>query len=98
VIADGLRLAVGTFTAIPVRPPTRVDRTVARTAMLFAPLACLPIGLAAALVGLVGVRAGLPVLVTTVAPVTSRTGAEVHAASAKIAINDDKRRRFMAFP
>lgn len=61
---DGLRLAVGTFTAIPVRPPERIDRSVARTAMLVAPLACLPIGLAAGLVGAAGNWVGLPLLVT----------------------------------
>jgi adenosylcobinamide-GDP ribazoletransferase len=64
VIADGLRLAVGTFTAIPVRPPTRIDRSAARTAMLVAPLACVPIGLAAAAIGAAGGAAGLPLLVT----------------------------------
>ena len=64
MIADGLRLAVGTFTAVPVRAPARIDRSAARTAMLVAPLASLPIGVAAAMVGLVGGWAGLPLLVT----------------------------------
>ncbi|MET0863518.1 MAG: adenosylcobinamide-GDP ribazoletransferase [Nakamurella sp.] len=64
MIADGLRLAVGTFTAIPIGPPTRIDRHVARIAMLVAPFACLPIGIAAAAVGLVGDGVGLPMLVT----------------------------------
>lgn len=35
---DGVRLAVGTFTALRVPPPRRVDRGAAATAMLAAPL------------------------------------------------------------
>ena len=42
--ADGLRLSVGTLTAIPVAAPSRIDRDVARSAMILAPLAVLPIG------------------------------------------------------
>jgi adenosylcobinamide-GDP ribazoletransferase len=49
VIPDSLRLAVGTLTAVPVRPPRRVDRTVAGRALLWAPL----VGLALALLGAV---------------------------------------------
>jgi adenosylcobinamide-GDP ribazoletransferase len=49
-----------------VQPPIRIDRSVARTAMLIAPLACLPIGVGAALLGLAGRWLGLPVLVTAV--------------------------------
>lgn len=64
MITDGLRLAVGTFTAIPIKPPVRINRSVARTAMLVAPVACLPIGLGAAGVGLIGSWVGLPLLVT----------------------------------
>lgn len=41
--ADGWRLAVGTLTAIPVRPPSVVDAAVAGRAMLLAPLATLPL-------------------------------------------------------
>ncbi len=62
--ADGLRLAVGTFTAIPVPPPRRITRPTARAAMILAPLATLPIAAAAALVGAVGGWAGVPDLVT----------------------------------
>ena len=62
--ANGFRLAVGTLTAIPVPAPTTVDRSVARAAMLLATPAVLPIGLAAAAVGAVGVAIGLPELVT----------------------------------
>ncbi len=41
---DALRLAWGTLTALPTRPPSRVDREVARGAMLAAPLVGLPVG------------------------------------------------------
>lgn len=49
-LPDGLRLAVGTLTALRVPPPGRVDRAVARGAMLLAPIAVLPLGVAAAAV------------------------------------------------
>jgi adenosylcobinamide-GDP ribazoletransferase len=39
---DAWRLAVGTFTALPVEPPGRVDRAVLGRAMLLAPLTCAP--------------------------------------------------------
>jgi adenosylcobinamide-GDP ribazoletransferase len=45
------RLAVGTLTVIPVRPPAVVDRTVAGRAMLLAPVAVLPLAVAAAALG-----------------------------------------------
>ncbi len=61
---DGLRLAVGTFTAIPVPAPRRITRSTARAAMILAPLATLPIGVAAALVGALGGWARVPDLVT----------------------------------
>lgn len=41
---DGLRLALGTFTVLPVGPPRVVDRTAARLAMLTAPLVGLLLG------------------------------------------------------
>lgn len=41
---DAWRLATGTLTALPVRPPERVDRRTARGAMLLAPVAVLPLG------------------------------------------------------
>jgi adenosylcobinamide-GDP ribazoletransferase len=47
-MGDGLRLAVGTLTALPVRPPSHVDQRTARTAVLLAPPATLPLGLAVA--------------------------------------------------
>ncbi|RLV50422.1 adenosylcobinamide-GDP ribazoletransferase [Nocardioides mangrovicus] len=48
---DAWRLAVGTLTALPVRPPASVDRRTARGAMLLAPVAVLPLGVAVWLVG-----------------------------------------------
>ncbi|HET9658545.1 MAG TPA: hypothetical protein VFP72_24550, partial [Kineosporiaceae bacterium] len=41
VLVDGLRLALGTLTALPVRPPSAVDRVRARAGMLLAPLVAL---------------------------------------------------------
>jgi adenosylcobinamide-GDP ribazoletransferase len=49
-LTDGWRLAVGTLTAIPVRPPKRVDRDTAGLAMVLAPLAVLPLGILVALI------------------------------------------------
>jgi adenosylcobinamide-GDP ribazoletransferase len=51
---DAWRLAVGTLTAWPVRPPRAVDRTVAGRAMVLAPAAVLPLAAAAVLVALLG--------------------------------------------
>jgi len=64
VWADAWRLGLGTLTAVPVRPPTTVDRRRAGLAMLSAPLATLPLGLAAAAVIAIADRLGLPGLVT----------------------------------
>jgi adenosylcobinamide-GDP ribazoletransferase len=47
---DSWRLAIGTLTAIPVPAPRRVDRAVARDAMLLAPLVGLVLGALAATV------------------------------------------------
>ena len=44
---DGWRLAVGTLTVLPVRPPERVDADVARATALLAPLAFAPVALVA---------------------------------------------------
>lgn len=60
---DGWRLAVGMLTVVRVAPPRSVDRAVARAAMLLAPLAVLPLGLAVAAVGGLGQAAGVPPLV-----------------------------------
>ena len=47
-LGDGLRMAVGTLTAVRVPPPRRIDRRVAAVAMVCAPLAALVPGAAAA--------------------------------------------------
>ena len=64
VASDGLRLAVGTLTVVPVRPPRAVSPSVAGLAMAIAPLAALPV----AAVGVAAVYAGdalaLPPLLT----------------------------------
>lgn len=49
-LPDAWRLAVGTLTAIPVKPPGRVDRDTAGLAMVLAPLAVVPLGALVALV------------------------------------------------
>jgi len=64
---DAWLLATGTLTAVRVPPPGRVDRRVAGLAMLLAPLAVLPLGLAAAVVVLVAGGVGLPPLATAYA-------------------------------
>lgn len=61
--ADGARLALGTLTVVPVRPPGQVDRSVGGVAMTLAPLAALPLAAACGLtVWLAG--QGLPPLLT----------------------------------
>ncbi|NYF97138.1 adenosylcobinamide-GDP ribazoletransferase [Janibacter cremeus] len=57
-LGDGLRLAVGTFTRIPSGSVTLDDRT-ARTALLLAPVAVLPLALVAGVIA-AGVEVGLP--------------------------------------
>jgi adenosylcobinamide-GDP ribazoletransferase len=47
-VRDGWRLALGTLTALPVRPPSQVDARTARAAVLLAPLAAAPLGVAVA--------------------------------------------------
>jgi adenosylcobinamide-GDP ribazoletransferase len=56
---DAWRLAVGTLTAVPVAAPARVDALTAGRAMLLAPLAVVPLGVAVGLIGWLGARAGL---------------------------------------
>jgi len=58
-VGDGLRLAVGTLTAVPVPPPTRVDRAVAGRALLLAPVVGLVLALPAAALA-AGVHARVP--------------------------------------
>lgn len=67
-LRDGLRMAVGTLTALPVPPPGRIDRRVAGTAMLLAPIAGLVPGLAAAGVAwLAGAAGAGPLLAAALA-------------------------------
>lgn len=57
------RLAVGTLTVLPVRPPDGVDRVTAGRAMALAPVAVLPLALlAAALGGLAALTSWPPLL------------------------------------
>ena len=60
--ASAWRLAVGTLTVIPVRPPEAVDRTVAGRAMALAPLAVLPLAVVSAALGWLAGRTGWPPL------------------------------------
>jgi adenosylcobinamide-GDP ribazoletransferase len=53
-LRDAWRLALGTLTALPVRPPSHVDTSVAGRAALLAPLAAVPLGAGVALVLLCG--------------------------------------------
>ncbi len=64
ILRDAWLLATGTLTAVRVPPPARVDRSVTGWAMLLAPLAVAPLGLAAALVVLAGDWFDLPALAT----------------------------------
>lgn len=63
MLPDAWRLAVGTLTAVPVRPPRTVDRRRAGAAMVLAPLAALPLAVAVAVLGWAGHRLDLPPLV-----------------------------------
>lgn len=61
-LRDGWRLAFGTLTLIPVKPPVAVTREVAGVAMAVAPLAVLPVAAAASLVGALLALLGVPEL------------------------------------
>ena len=63
---DGLLLAVGTLTALPVPPPRAVGPAAARTAMALAPLVATVPGAAAALAVVLADAAGLGPLVAAV--------------------------------
>jgi adenosylcobinamide-GDP ribazoletransferase len=63
---DAARLAVGTLTVLPVAPPRRVDRRVAGVAMALAPLAALPLAVAAAGSVWLLVQLGAPSLLVAV--------------------------------
>lgn len=62
IARDAWLLATGTLTAVRVPPPARVDRPVAGLAMVLAPLAVLPLGVAAGALALLGSWLGLPPL------------------------------------
>jgi adenosylcobinamide-GDP ribazoletransferase len=60
--ADGARLALGTLTVLPVRPPSRVDRSVGGLAMALAPVAVLPIAAVCGIAVWLGDRGLAPLL------------------------------------
>lgn len=64
--SSGWRLAVGTLTVLPVRPPDVIDRATAGRAMLLAPLAVLPLAVAASGLGWLAGRTGWPALLSGV--------------------------------
>ncbi|MEU4521631.1 adenosylcobinamide-GDP ribazoletransferase [Amycolatopsis sp. NPDC024027] len=57
-------MAVGTLTTVPVPAPRVIDRRVAGRAMLLAPLAALPLAVAAGVIVWAGSATGLPALAT----------------------------------
>jgi adenosylcobinamide-GDP ribazoletransferase len=59
---DALRLSVGTLTIVPSGPISQIDRRTAARAMIIAPLAVLPLAVAAALLGWLAQTVGLPPL------------------------------------
>jgi len=63
---DGVRMSVGTLSALPVPAPRDVGRSTARVAMIVAPLAVVPLAVAAGLVGYVALLVRLPPLVGAV--------------------------------
>lgn len=68
---DGWTMAMGTLTAVPTPPPSRIDRDVAGRAMALAPVAALVPGGAAALVGLVATVLHVQPLVAAALAVTA---------------------------
>jgi adenosylcobinamide-GDP ribazoletransferase len=63
MLLDAWRLALGTLTAVPMAPPTVLDRRRAGAAMALAPAAAAPLGAAVTLVSLAGHALDLPSLV-----------------------------------
>lgn len=63
MLLDAWRLALGTLTVVPVSPPQVVDRRHAGAAMVIAPLAALPLGIAVTAVAALGHWLDLPLLV-----------------------------------
>ncbi|RYJ06942.1 MAG: adenosylcobinamide-GDP ribazoletransferase, partial [Actinomycetales bacterium] len=70
-LLDAWRLSVGTLTALPVAPPTTVDRRVGALAMLLAPLAVLPLGVVAGALVWAGLELGLAPFAVAVVVVAS---------------------------
>lgn len=70
---DGLLLAVGTLTALPVPAPRRIDRPTARDGMLLAPLAGAVPGAAGAAAALAATALGLSPWVAAALAVTALT-------------------------
>lgn len=64
-LQDGLRLAIGTLTRVPVPPPSQMSRSAIRTGMLLAPA----VGLVIAAI------AALPMLLTDLQPILGALGA-----------------------
>lgn len=64
ICRDGIALAVGTLSVLPVRGPRTVDRLRAAVAMSVAPLAVLPTAMLLAIVAVGFDRVGLPALVS----------------------------------
>ncbi|WP_101605745.1 adenosylcobinamide-GDP ribazoletransferase [Amycolatopsis sp. BJA-103] len=60
MIADALKMAVGTLTTVRVPAPGVIDRRVAGGAMVLAPLAVLPLAAVASVIVFVGELVGLP--------------------------------------
>jgi adenosylcobinamide-GDP ribazoletransferase len=70
---DGLKMAFGTLTAIPVPAPTRIDRRVGGTAMALAPLTQLPLVCLLLLWGWVVREAPVPPLMAAAATLVALT-------------------------
>jgi len=60
--ADGVRLALGTLTVLPVRPPRKVDPSVGGIAMTLAPVAVLPVAAVCGVTVWLGDQALTPLL------------------------------------
>lgn len=68
-LSDGIRLAVGTLTVLPVPPPRTVGPSVAAVAMSLAPVAAVPVAAAGVAVVYAGDALALPPLLTATAAV-----------------------------
>jgi adenosylcobinamide-GDP ribazoletransferase len=73
MVVDGLKLAFGTLTAIPVPAPTRIDRRVAGRAMALAPVTQLPLVCVLVLWGWVVREAPVPALLAAAATLVAVT-------------------------